>query len=321
MPQPTRPEGRRITMRDVAQAAGVSTAVVSLSYNHPGRVATPTRERVLLVAASIGYPGPDPTARALRTGGAERVGVMAPDGLGALLLDQGALLVLRGLGRALDRTGLALTLSPELDGPFDVHVGIRFQPLPMSAGSGVGIDPPVDLPGSVSPDYSPGLRDLVDHIAERGDRGLAIVTWPAGMARLDCLLAAWGDRGPVTVLEARGARYGDGELAARSLLANVKDLTLVVALCDPLARGIADTFGWAGLRVPDDIGVASVDDLPGTDLAGLTSVFVPYESLGERAGAVILDRFGGVDRSPWAAVPLPTSLTIRSSTGGRRRSG
>ena len=308
-------------MRDVAQAAGVSTAVVSLSYNHPARVATPTRERVLLVAASIGYPGPDPTARALRTGGAKRIGVMAPDGLGTLLLDQGALLVLRGLGRSLDRAGLSLTLSPDLDGPFDIRVGIRFQPLPRSDGSVVSIDPPVVLAESVSPDYTLGLRDLTSHIAERGHQALAIVTWPAGRERLDGLLGAWGDRGPVTVLEARDATYGDGELAARSLLAGVKSLTMVVALCDPLARGIVDTLGWAGLRVPEDIAVASVDDLPGTDLAGLTSVFVPYESLGERAGTVILSRVGGGGPAPWAASALPTTLTIRSSTAGRPPSG
>jgi DNA-binding LacI/PurR family transcriptional regulator len=305
-------------MRDVAQAAGVSVAVVSLSYNHPGRVATPTRERVLLIAADLGYPGPDPTARALRSDGARRVGVLAPGGLAALLSDQGAVLVLRGLARSLDRAGLSLTLWPDLDGPFDVRVGVRHQPVTPAGGGVVAIDPPEIVPGSISPDYARGLRELAAHLVERGGHALTIVTWPAGGARLAALLDAWAGHGPVTVFEATGATYGDGELAARSILANVPGVDMIVALCDPLARGVVDALGWAGLRVPDDIAVASVDDLPGTDLAGLTSVFVPYESLGERAGEIVLGHLAGAMNVAGNAVRLPTTLTIRASTRGHR---
>ena len=99
------------TARDVARAAGVSTAVVSYAFNRPDRVASATRERVLATAAAIGYRGPDPAARALRLG---RHGAVALSGRGSgepLLADRAAALVARGWGAHATAAGVALLLD------------------------------------------------------------------------------------------------------------------------------------------------------------------------------------------------------------------
>ena len=45
----------RATVRDVAEKAGVSISTVSLAFHYPDRVATTTRQRIVAVAAEIGY--------------------------------------------------------------------------------------------------------------------------------------------------------------------------------------------------------------------------------------------------------------------------
>src|SRR4051794_41803900 len=67
----------------VARAAGVSPSTVSNAFNRPERLAPALRERVLRTAAELGYGGPDPAARTLRSGRAGAIGVI----LGRLLAD------------------------------------------------------------------------------------------------------------------------------------------------------------------------------------------------------------------------------------------
>ena len=55
----------RPTLDTVAAAAGVSRMTVSNAYNRPDQLSPETRQRVLAVAAQLGYPGPDPAAASL----------------------------------------------------------------------------------------------------------------------------------------------------------------------------------------------------------------------------------------------------------------
>jgi len=55
-------------MTDVARLAGVSTMTVSYAYSRPERVSVESAAKVRAAAAELGYPGPDPGARSLRTG-------------------------------------------------------------------------------------------------------------------------------------------------------------------------------------------------------------------------------------------------------------
>ena len=63
------------SIRDVARAAGVSTATVSHVYNHKGEVAEATRERVLRVGRELGY-RPNAIGRALRSGRSRVLGIV-----------------------------------------------------------------------------------------------------------------------------------------------------------------------------------------------------------------------------------------------------
>ena len=59
---------RRATLASLAAELNVSRTTVSNAYNRPDQLSAELRERVLSTAKQLGYPGPDPVARSLRTG-------------------------------------------------------------------------------------------------------------------------------------------------------------------------------------------------------------------------------------------------------------
>jgi DNA-binding LacI/PurR family transcriptional regulator len=104
-----------------------------------------------------------------------------------------------------------------------------------------------------------------------------------------------------------------GEALARAALARRPRPTAILALSDTLALSALHVAHWMRLGVPGDLSVAGLDDLPGSEAAGLTSVLVPYRALGERAGDLLMAELDGEETDPFP--DLPTALTIRGSTG------
>ena len=98
----------RATLRDVAEAAGVSVWTASNTFSNPDRVAEATRERVLAAADSLDYAGPNPGARTLALGRTGMVALIAPQDAQPLLTDPGASLVAQGLLAICDRADLSL---------------------------------------------------------------------------------------------------------------------------------------------------------------------------------------------------------------------
>ena len=105
------PSGR-LTLRDVARAAGVSRTTASNAFNRPDQLSAAVRDRVLAAAAALGYAGPDPAARMLRTGAAGVVGLVFKETLAYAFADPHALSAFHGLAAVLERDGLGLLLLP-----------------------------------------------------------------------------------------------------------------------------------------------------------------------------------------------------------------
>ncbi|MGD9697277.1 MAG: LacI family DNA-binding transcriptional regulator [Thermoleophilia bacterium] len=311
----TPPPTRRPTVRDVARAAGVSVAVVSYSFNRPDRVAGPTRERVLATAAAIGYRGPDPAARALRLGRHGAVALVGAGQVEELLTDPAAALVARGLARACDLAGIALVLSGGREAGVDGTVLLRDASVERRPGSRIVVvdgDAPEGVP-RVLAHVEEGAAAAAAHLAARGARRLAVLGWPGAGPRLDGARRGWGETGPVHALISPDTRRATGEVAARAALRAEPRPDAILGLADGLALGALDAAHHIGLAVPGDLLVAGIDDLPGSDLVGLTTVFVPYRPMGELAGGMLAALIEGDEVEP--PPPLPTSLAIRRSTG------
>ena len=93
-------ERRRATLRDVARAAGVSHTTVSNAFSRPDQLSAGLRERVLATARGLGYAGPDPAARSLRTGYHGALGLVFSEDLPYAFADPTAILFLQGVAEA-----------------------------------------------------------------------------------------------------------------------------------------------------------------------------------------------------------------------------
>src|SRR4051794_8320091 len=117
--QSPRPSARRVTMTDVARAAGVSPMTVSYTYNRPDRVSAESRTKVLEAAASLGYAGPDPSARSLRYGATRTLGVVLGEHLTYAFDDPQAVAFLAGVAEVAAERGYGLLVVPTGTGEED----------------------------------------------------------------------------------------------------------------------------------------------------------------------------------------------------------
>src|ERR1044072_1796969 len=89
---------RPATLASLAAELGVSRTTVSNAYNRPDQLSPELRRRVLETARRVGYPGPDPVARSLRTRKAGAVGLLLTENLSYAFRDPAAPGFLGGLG-------------------------------------------------------------------------------------------------------------------------------------------------------------------------------------------------------------------------------
>lgn len=149
----TVPRQPRVTLRAVAEAAGVSTSTASLAFSGRGPVAPQTVRRVRAAADRLGYTGPDPLASSLRQGRSGVVGVIVEGRLLHAFRDPFAVSVLDGLSQVLDEIPAGMLLIAQ-------HAGAPERAIPQL--SATALDAVVfSLCG---PDDNPA----VDHLAARG---------------------------------------------------------------------------------------------------------------------------------------------------------
>ncbi len=114
-----------MTLQTIADALGVSRTTVSNAYNRPDQLAPELREKVLETAHELGYAGPDPAARRLRSGLRGAIGMVFSDRLSYAFTDPGAVALLQGLTEATEAKGYELLLLPGMRGERQEAVAVR----------------------------------------------------------------------------------------------------------------------------------------------------------------------------------------------------
>jgi LacI family transcriptional regulator len=313
-----------VTRNDVAEYAGVSTAVVSYVVNEgPRKVAPETRQRVLDAIRVLGY-RPNATARALRMGTTRTFGLITPDGGNPLFAE---------LAKAIDREAAArgyVVLQTSADGD-PVTERAKIAELLTRQVSGLLLvaptaDPSLDdvevpviainrvLPtvSSVRPAYREGARAGVEHLISHGHRVIGLVIGGAGhpereLGWRDALAAAGLPEGPIA--RTTFSREG-GYRAAQTLLQ--AEPTAIFASSDLQAIGVLRALHEAGVRVPDDVAVAAFDGTPETEYTWppLTVVRQPVELVAREAVRRLIDGEDAME-----ALTVPTELILRRSCG------
>jgi DNA-binding LacI/PurR family transcriptional regulator len=110
------------TLQTIADEVGVSRSTVSNAYSRPDQLSPDLRARILAAAERLGYSGPNPTARSLRRGKVNAIGVLLTDNLSMAFTDPYAVAYLRGLAEAASARETSLLL---LNLPKDEDAGRR----------------------------------------------------------------------------------------------------------------------------------------------------------------------------------------------------
>jgi DNA-binding LacI/PurR family transcriptional regulator len=344
---------RRVRLRDVAERAGVSVGSASNAFGRPELVSEEVRGRVLAAAEELGYPGPHPGARRLRTGRAGAIGLIFAERLAYQFTDPASPPFLRGVALAMHGTPTGLLLIPDsrqreetartvreaaVDG-FLVYSAPRNDPRVEAALARripvVTIDQPRDNPTPfVGIDDRAGAHSAAEHLRSLGHERIAVLAFitaldPDGKLQLDMSVERLeGYRGglaglwsPELVRTVRPNAVEPSRRAMLELLREPDPPTAVLAMSDILALGALQAAEELGVDVPGELSVVGFDDSPAAALASppLTTITQPQEEKGRLAAKWLLEEIDA-DRAPgWhTRAILPTQLVVRASTAPRR---
>ena len=332
---------RRVGIKDVAKAAGVSITTVSHALSGKGRLTDETRERVRRVADDLGYT-PHPVAQSLASGRTGMIAVVvslpgnAP--IAFTQIDYYVALINAATRTAVGR-GFALVVAPSTSGPatwgrLPLDGVIVIDPadgdptLPVIRGRGVpivfvGRDPnggPDDL--VVENDRAKATRSVLDHLADTGARKVALMglrTFESFTEDALAAHAAWaaehGAEAFVHTVDADStATPAEFRAGALSLLTSDDRPDAVFCLYERQAVELLAAAREAGVDVPGQMLVATIAEmgLAASSHPGLTTLELNQDELGAAAASLLID---GLEGRPVASVrDVPTSITVRAST-------
>ncbi|MEI6843867.1 MAG: LacI family DNA-binding transcriptional regulator [Actinomycetes bacterium] len=326
-------------IKDVAAAAGVSSATVSRALRGMTHVNEETRQKIISAAAHVGYEISEEksTKSASRT---KNIGVVAPY-IARWYFSQ----VINGAEQALREAGFDLLLynfsqmkgrerlfqHQLLKGRVDALIVIGLPPTEEEFESMLSLGIPIALVGmhrdecaSIAIDDVAGARTATQHLVNQGHKEIALmsgrpddpfnssVPHDRRMGFMQVLAEnklAW-----VPDREVHGdfTMYG-GSRAMDELLARPNRPTAIFCESDEMAIGAMQAVRRHGLKVPDDISIIGFDGHEMAEFSDLTTIEQPAQLMGELAAKSIMDRLKKPD-SVYPAHTLPITLIVRNST-------
>lgn len=337
-----------VTMRQVAEAAGVSMQTVSNLLNgRTDHMAAETAQRIHTIIDRLGYRR-NFVARGLRSARVQALAFLVTDASAHYLADPMIDLFLAGLGDELREHDYGLLIqSAHPTAPFDSLLApltearvdgavlllsgspelraqrverLRALRIPAILLQEHGVDDAV-LP-SVSAQDRVGSRDLCGHLIERGHTRIDYLTaadsWSAIEERIAGFHEAFEEagaqarRGSITL---RGT-YAPLEAAnaARDLLSARDRPTAILCGNDLVALGVLKAARELGLRVPEDVAVAGFDDFEFAAAVDppLTTVRMPGYEMGRQAARSLVRAVDAGEAAESSSFPV--EVRLRGST-------
>jgi LacI family transcriptional regulator len=335
----------RITLKDLARLAGVSTSTASLVMRDSPLVAAATRRRVLKMARNLGYVR-NRSAANLRTRRSHTIGLVVCDITNPFYADFTA-----GIEAACERGGWVTFLcnsaeSLERQAMFLQRMheqgveGIIISPAAGTSPSVIRKLQEAGLPCVQALRYLHGLiHDYVgvdsrlgvalatEHMIALGHRRIAFVGGGANTSATRDRTAGYVDAmrrhglGPDPDLIVRTAISRDaGASALNALLGGVSPPTAAICYADIIALGIIWALHECGLTPGKDFAVVGHDNISEAAWSrpALTTVSVSPRQIGEEAVQLLLRRINEPNKQP-ERVMLPPRLIVRDSCGAERQ--
>ena len=333
------------TIRDVAEAAGVSIGTASKALRGQGSLRDETRLRVREAADRLGF-RPNDLAQSLHRKKSFTVGLLSNDSYGRFTIP-----LLEGIQQSLASAGVSVfvcnafddtmreeklidsLLSKRVDGI--IVTSRRTDPRPAIDLRNAGV--PLlyaftrvqnDDALCLVPDDLGGARLGVEHLIARGRRHIAHITGPERFEsvrlRREAYQAVLREHGlaydPDKVLvgewsetwghEAVARLFGDG--------AGGRDIDAIFCGSDQIARGAVDALRERGIRVPQDVAIVGFDNweiVAAATRPPLTTIDMNLQELGREAGTAVLSMIDGGHRT--GTKRIPCKLIVRDSCGNR----
>jgi LacI family transcriptional regulator len=330
-----------LTMRDVADVAGVALSSVSRVLNDHPDVSDAMRERVQRAVEKLGYE-PNFIASSLRRGSTMTVGFVVADIANPLFAEFS-----KGAGRKLDQAGFSIVLANSESDPMrDEQLARLFRwrrvdGLIMSLADETReetirelqrLESPIvlfdraveNLPQAsmVTADHAGGLRRATDHLLDLGHERIALVTGRKHLRptqeRVRGFTEAYEARhqkAPMDLVRLGSFDADFAESATTQLLGIADPPTAIISGSNQLLVGVLRTLRREKRRVGKDIALVACDDVPLAELHDppITVVYRDTVKMGELAAELLLERIQGEETEPRVAT-VPTELLVRDST-------
>jgi LacI family transcriptional regulator len=327
------------TIYDVASAAGVSHQTVSRFLKGFEGIRPETRERVMRALDELDY-RPNLTARSLKSGRSHRIGALTHEisKVGPSRTAEGASAAAREAGYVLDVVSLdardaraineslelitqhdlagvlALASTDEMTNAFE-HADFRVPALISAETDELTAEQASEVTGV-------GVPGVVAHLAELGHRRCIHIagpqTWAAARNRQRAYEGAIEAHGMRSLAVLAGDWSAESGYRAIALLDTLPPATAIVAANDQMALGAMLALKERGLRIPDDLSVVGIDDIPEAAFFDppLTTLRIDFEAQGRASVQQLLAR---IERTaPPARTVPPSRLMARRSTGPAR---
>jgi len=344
-----------VTIKEVAELAGVSTATVSYVINNTKNVADEKRRRVLSAIEESGYT-PNHVAKSLRVKKTNTIGVLVEDIMGYPVPA-----IINGISERVEKSDYKILLNDlrMLESLFNRYDQILQQKDKVNEAIslllfGARVDAIIyvgmfdrDITGiineirkplviaystssdrnfrSVTYDNENISAKAARYLFELGHRRIAVITGlahtsPARM-RMRGIQRAFCEAG--IVLDSALVKNGDWEYNSgcacmTELLSEKTQPTAVFVMNDLMAAGAMDAIRAAGLKVPEDISVIGFDN---RELASylnprLTTIEINLKEIGYLAAQTALNQIHGIHGDENHFI-VPSSLIIRDTTAKR----
>ncbi len=343
-----------VTIRDVAERSGFSSATVSIVLNNAPLaryIPDTTKARIQKTAQHLGY-RPNLFARSLRGRRSHTVGVMVFD-----MTDPYCTLVLRGIENTLYQSSylpiltdvhnersrferyLEMLLDRRIEGlvvlanwlfvDINVLADLEKNNIPTAT---VGRELKNDKISSVIVDNTAGARSALEHLFSLGHRKIAFISGPHQLSDTE---PRW--RGVRAVARERDleldsrlivdlpesgdpfSSFEQGYKLTEELLRRRRPFTALMAFDDMTAFGAIRALGKTGIRVPEQVAVIGFDDVSPSAIysPALTTVRQPMEIMGTAAATIVLEAINeGLEKKPIRTIHrrIVPELIVREST-------
>jgi LacI family transcriptional regulator len=168
-----------------------------------------------------------------------------------------------------------------------------------------------------------GARECVRHLIKQGHRRIAIITGAlhlqTGYERLQGYKLALEDAGIAIneefIMEG-DFRFESGRRLAEQLLQQQKKPTAIFSCNGVMAMGVLQALEELNIRCPEDIALATFDDVSVEHAyhSHVTAVVQPSYEMGARAASILMDRVEGRLGKDWSLVRVSPKLVLREST-------